>query len=79
MDVNGGEVSLRWINSLFNKLSAYLLIFNMFYTKQYFWTDLFLEFTPNFFFFINRSHWLYDRWDSAYILLIYSYGINKRQ
>ncbi len=44
LDVNGGEASLRWINSLFNKLSAYLLIFNMFYTKQYFWTDLFLEF-----------------------------------
>ncbi len=73
------EVSLRWINSLFNKLSAYLLIFNMFYTKQYFWTDLFLELTPKKFFYKKKSLTFYDRWDSAYILLIYSYGINKRQ
>ncbi len=45
MDVNGGEASLRWINSfleetanhLNHESTAYLLIFNMFYTKQYFW------------------------------------------
>ncbi len=33
-------------NSLsFNESTAYLLIFNMFYNKQYFWIELFLEFT----------------------------------
>ncbi len=36
MDVNGGEASLRWINSFlgssFHESTAYLLIFNMFYT-----------------------------------------------
>ncbi len=28
-----------------NESTAYRLIFNMFYTKQYFWIELFLEFT----------------------------------
>ncbi len=32
-------------NSLFNESTAYLLIFNMVYTKQYFWIELFLELT----------------------------------
>ncbi len=27
-------------NGLFNESTAYLLIYNMFYTKQYFWTEL---------------------------------------
>ncbi len=27
----------------FNESTAYLLIFNMFYTKQYFWIELFLR------------------------------------
>ncbi len=31
-----GDPSLRWINSLFNESTAYLLIFNM-YIKQYCW------------------------------------------
>ncbi len=30
----------------FNESTAYLLIFNMFYTKQYFWIELFLDFSP---------------------------------
>ncbi len=29
----------------FNESTAYLLIFNIFYTKQHFWIELFLEFT----------------------------------
>ncbi len=29
----------------FNESTAYLLIFNMFYTKQYFWIELFLVYT----------------------------------
>ncbi len=52
MDVNVGEASLRWINSFLEETAyhlmnqtSYLLIFNMFYTKQYFWIELFLEFT----------------------------------
>ncbi len=28
-------------NGLLNESTAYLLIYNMFYTKQYFWTELF--------------------------------------
>ncbi len=32
-------------NGLLNESTAYLLIYNMFYTKQYFWTELF--FTEN--------------------------------
>ncbi len=44
MDVSGGEASLCWINSFLeeteklplNELTAYRLIFNMFYTKQNF-------------------------------------------
>ncbi len=36
----------RGNSSSFNESTAYLLIYNMFYTKQYFWIELFLEFTP---------------------------------
>ncbi len=35
----------RGNSSSFNEPTAYLLIYNMFYTKQYFWIELFLEFT----------------------------------
>ncbi len=72
MDVNGGEASLRWINCFFwgnglsfNESTAYLLIFNMFYTKQYFWIELFLEFRTGGIQFTA--------------LPIHSYGIRKRQ
>lgn len=50
MDLNGGEASLDWINSFLEETVYYLmnkqLIYNMFYTKRYFWIELFLEFTP---------------------------------
>ncbi len=46
MDVNGKEASLHWINSFLEETAYHLmnqqlnlLIFNMFYTKQYFVLD----------------------------------------
>ncbi len=45
----------------------------MFYTKQYFWIELFLEFTTQKKTFYKKSHWLF-----ATAFLIHSYGIHKR-
>ncbi len=82
MDVNGREASLRWINSFLNQtayhlMNWHLLIFNMFYTKQYFWIELFLEFTPKqnkpFY---KRSHWVFATGVIQFTaLLINSYGL----
>ncbi len=74
MDVNGGEASLRWINSFLEETAHHLinqqpicLIYNMFYTKQYFWIELFLEFYTEKCRFYKRSHRTFcDRWESAY-------------
>ncbi len=85
MDVNGGEASLHWINVLlfrgnglsFNESTAYLLIFNMFYTKQYIWIELFLELKKMLFY--ERSHRLFATGGIQGWLLIHSYGIRKRQ
>ncbi len=53
----------------------------MFYTKQYFWIELFLEFTLKKNAILKEKSLTFcDRWDSAYTtLLIHSYGIRKRQ
>ncbi len=66
-------------NSSFNESTAYLLIYNMFYTKQSFWTELFLEFTPKKMLFYKRSHGLLATGGiQLAALLIHSYGIRKR-
>ncbi len=50
-------------NSLsINESTAYLLIFNMFYTKQYFWIELFFKFTTK----KKKSLTFCDRWDSFF-------------
>ncbi len=46
----------RGNRSSFNESTAYLLIFNMFYTKQYFWIEIFLDFTMKKMPFYKRSH-----------------------
>ncbi len=52
----------------------------MFYTKQYFWIELFLEFTLKKMLFNKRSHWLFVTGGIRLTaLLIHSYGIRKRQ
>ncbi len=45
-------------NSLFNKSTVYWLTFNIFYTKQYFWIKLFLEFTTTSFFIREATDFL---------------------
>ncbi len=56
----------------------HLLIFNLFYTKQYFWIELFLEFTIKKKPFYKRSHWLFVTGGIQFTaLLIRSYGIRK--
>ncbi len=71
---------LFWGNSLFNKSRAYVLIFNMFYTKQYFWIELFLEVTTQKKYFYKRSRWLFVTGGiQLTALLIHSYGIRKRR
>ncbi len=50
----------------------------MFYTKQYFWIELFLEFTMKKMPFYKRSHWLFATGGIQFMaLLIHSYGIRK--
>ncbi len=53
----------------------------MFYTKKYFWIELFLKFTLKKQFPLKREVLSFcDRWDSAYTtLLIHSYGIRKQR
>ncbi len=62
----------------FNESTAYLLIFNMFYNKHYFWIELFLEFTMKKMPFYKRSHWLFATGGiQLTALFIHSYGIRK--
>ncbi len=69
----------RGNSSSFNEPTAYLLIYNMFYTKQYFWIELFLEFTLKKMPFYKRSHRLFATGGNQLMALpIHSYGICKR-
>ncbi len=68
-------------NSLsFNESTAYLLILNIFYTKQYIWIELFLQFT------LKKCRFIREVTDffvtggiQLTALLIHSYGIRKRR
>lgn len=52
----------------------------MFYTKQYFWIELFLEFATKKIQFYKRSHWLFATGGIQFTaLLIHSYGIRKQR
>ncbi len=51
----------------------------MFYTKQYFWNELLLEFTTEKMLFYKRSHWLFATWNLVYGTFIHSYAICKRR
>ncbi len=68
----------RGNSSSFIESTAYLLIYNMFYTKQYFWIELFFEFTMTKMLFY-KSHCLFATGGIQLMaLLIHSYGIRKR-
>ncbi len=55
----------------FNESTDYLLIFNVFYTKQYFWIELFLEFST------KKKAVFATGGIQLMALLIHSYGICK--